>query len=324
LRPGPLCAITGQRQRWVGRGQVAEVVTIVMATRNGAAHLPEQLASLAAQSHRDWRLFVSDDGSTDATLAILKDFARLHPVQIVAGPQRGAAANFLSALCHADLPPGTVALADQDDVWLRGKLARGLRRMASAPGTGPLLYAAESLLTDPALRPVRGSSANAARPGFAPSLCQNLFGGHTTMLNAPALALVRRAGVPADIAYHDWWLYQLIAGAGGRLMLDPHRVALYRQHGGNALGGSGDGRGLLRRMAQGLDGTWGAQMQAQAQALAQVAPLLTPEAQRVLAGFLAAPRAGTGRVRQFRRLGLHRSSRAGTALMLAAAWLGRL
>lgn len=303
---------------------MTEVVTIVMATRNGAAHLPEQLASIAAQSHAAWRLFVSDDGSNDQTIAILEEFSRDHPVQIVAGPQSGAAANFLSALCHPDLPPGPVSLADQDDVWLRGKLARGLRRMAAAPGNGPLIYAAESLLVDAALQPLRRSSANAAEPGFAAALCQNLFGGHTTMLNAEALALVRAAGLPQRLAYHDWWLYQLVAGAGGRLVLDPAPVARYRQHGANALGGSGGGRGAWRRMAQGLDGTWGAQMRVQAAALQAVSRLLTPAAREVLEGFLDAPAGGPARALRLYRLGLRRSSRAGTALMLAAACLGRL
>lgn len=303
---------------------MAEVVTIVMATRNGAAHLPEQLESLAAQSHRAWRLFVSDDGSTDETLAILEEFSRRFPVQLVRGPQQGAAANFLSALCHPDLPPGPVALADQDDVWLEGKLARGLRRITATPGAGPLLYAAESMLVDADLNLLRASSANAAKPGFAAALCQNLFGGHTTILNPEALALVRRAGVPEGIAYHDWWLYQLVAGAGGRLVLDPRPMARYRQHQANALGGSGGGRGAGRRLAQVLDGTWKQQMLAQARALQRVADLLTPEARHQLAAFLAAPAAGPARALALHRIGLRRSSRAGTALMLAAACLGRI
>jgi len=299
-------------------------VTIVMATLNGAAHLPEQLASIEAQTHRDWQLFVSDDGSTDDTLAILDRFARRFPVRVVQGPRRGAAANFLTALCHPDLAPGTIALADQDDVWLEGKLARGLRRMAASAGNGPLLYAAESVLTDAALRPLRASTAGRARPGFAPALCQNLFGGHTMMLDAGVLALVRGAGLPAGIAYHDWWIYQLVAGTGGRMVLDPATVARYRQHGANALGGSGGGRGGLRRLAQVLDGTWGGHMQAQARALATVAPLLTPEARATLDGFLAAPKGGPARAARLYRLGLRRSSAGGTALMLASACLGLL
>jgi hypothetical protein len=299
-------------------------VTIVMATRNGALHLPQQLQSLAAQTHANWSLFVSDDGSADDTRAILHAFADRHPVTLVDGPRRGAAANFLSALCHPRLPAGHVALADQDDVWLAGKLARGLRRLAAAPGDGPALYAAESILTDEGLRPLRASSAGRGRPGFAPSLCQNLFGGHTMMLNPAALDLVRRAGMAPGIAYHDWWIYQLIAGAGGCLILDAQPMAQYRQHGGNVLGGAAGIASALRRLGLALNGTWGAQMQAQAHALSRCADLLTPEARRTLEDFLSAPGAGPARMAAFRRLGLRRSSRAGSALMLVAAGFGLL
>lgn len=303
---------------------MSEPVTIVMATYNGARHLPMQLESLAAQSHADWRLLVSDDGSTDGTRAIVADFARHHPVRMIDGPRQGPAANFLTALCHPDVPPGPVALADQDDVWLAGKLARGLRRLEAAPGTGPALYAAESLLTDAELRPLRASTQGRLTPGFPPSLCQNLFGGHTMMLDPGALNLVRQAGIPDRIAFHDWWIYQLVAGAGGRLILDPQPMVRYRQHGANVLGGAGGLGPGLRRLRLALNGTWGDQMQAQARALEQVQHLFTAESRAVLHAFLAAPRRGPARALALRRLGLRRSSPFGTALMLLAAGCGLL
>lgn len=303
-------------------------VTIVMATRNGAAHLRAQLDSIAAQSHRNWSLFVSDDNSTDATHEILAGFGARHPLRLVQGPGRGAAANFLSALCHPDLPPGTVALADQDDVWLKGKLARGLRRIAAAErraGAGaPVLYAAESILADHGLTPLSRSRSGRVRPGFAPALAQNLFAGHSMMLNPAALALVRRAGLPQGVVWHDWWLYQLLAGAGAALVLDPAPAVIWRQHAENTLGGARGAAAGLKRLAMVLSGEWGRTMQAHARALQQNAPLLTAEARATLEGFLTAPASGPARVRQFRRLGIRRSSRTGDLLMLAAAALGRL
>ncbi|MCB6178384.1 glycosyltransferase [Rhodobacter sp. Har01] len=304
-------------------------VSIVMATRNGAAHLPAQLASLAWQSHRNWSLFVSDDDSTDATRDVLANFSLPRPLRLTRGPCAGtSAANFLSALAHPDLPDGPVALADQDDVWLKGKLARALRRLGSAPG--PALYAAESLLCDAGLRPLRRSRAPGAQPGFGNALVQNLFGGHTLVLNSAALALVRQALAllgpdgARGIAYHDWFLYQLVAGAGGRLLLDPLPVALYRQHGGNELGGSGDARAALRRLAMLASGRWGGAMRAQAQALARVETLLTAPARQTLTAYLAAPPAGLHRARALAAAGIGRASRGGQALMQTAALFGRV
>ena len=45
-------------------------IAVLMCTLNGAQFLPAQLASLEQQTHANWRLIVSDDGSTDATLKI--------------------------------------------------------------------------------------------------------------------------------------------------------------------------------------------------------------------------------------------------------------
>ncbi len=298
----------------------AEIVTIVMATLNGAAHLPAQLASIARQAH-PWRLFVSDDGSSDATLEILVDFARHHSVTVVQGPGRGtAAANFMSALCHPALPAGPVALADQDDVWFAGRLSRAMRHLAGA--SGPALYGSESVLTDDRLVPLRRSRSGPLRPGFGNALCQNLFGGHTIVMNAPALDLIRRAGPPLGIAYHDWWIYQLIAGAEGKLLLDPRPTARYRQHQGNSLGGLSGRSGSLRRLAMVLSGRWRADMRAQARALNAVRPLLLPAAQARLDGYLAAASFGPARAVGVQRAGVVRSSRAGTAAMLAACMLG--
>lgn len=303
-------------------GQDQNCITIVMATYNGAAHLAEQLQSIARQSHENWRLFVSDDGSTDATLDLLAAFGRDYPVQVVAGPRQGAAANFLSALLHPDLPRGTVALSDQDDIWLPGKLARGLRQLGLNSDL-PSLYAAESMLADAHGRPLQPTQTGKAKACFAASLGQNLFGGHSILFNAATLDLIRAAGRPAGIAFHDWWIYQLVSGAGGHLVLDPAPMLLYRQHGKNVLGAAMRGRfrGRLNRVTS---GQWGGEMRAHAEALAKVAHLLTPEAQRTLRAYLQAPTRGFARVGTFRRLGLRRSSKGGEALMLGAAFAGLL
>ena len=58
-------------------------VCIVMATYEGAAHLGAQLATFDAQDHPDWSLVVGDDGSRDATRAIVEAFAADRPGRAV-------------------------------------------------------------------------------------------------------------------------------------------------------------------------------------------------------------------------------------------------
>ncbi len=302
-------------------------ITILLATWNGAAHLQEQLDSYLAQNYEAWDLWVSDDGSQDGTLEILRAFqateSHRREVRLLQGPRRGHAANFLSLLCHPELPRGPVALSDQDDVWLPGKLRLALRGLHNA---GPVaLYGAQSFHTDGRLRRIGRSRRPCAPPSFGNALTQNVVSGHSAVLSPGALDLVRRAGVPDGLPHHDWWLYQLISGAGGRIVIDPRRVLLYRQHRGNAMGAH---RGLgpwLVRARQVLGRTYASWIAANIAALDQVSELLTPENRALIAELrLAPPQPGLARPLTFRRLGLHRQTRLTTASLYLAAALGRV
>jgi glycosyltransferase involved in cell wall biosynthesis len=51
------------------------MIDIIIATYNGAQFLPSQLDSIIAQKYTDWRILLRDDGSSDATIEILKDYS---------------------------------------------------------------------------------------------------------------------------------------------------------------------------------------------------------------------------------------------------------
>src|SRR5262245_4194099 len=103
-------------------------IVILMAAFNGADHLVEQLESFSNQSHKNWELVLSDDGSTDCTLGIVRQFAVAvqQRVTIVEGPQQGFWKNFLSLLRYqsSDEDADLFAFSDQDDVWFTEKLRR--------------------------------------------------------------------------------------------------------------------------------------------------------------------------------------------------------
>jgi len=94
-----------------------------MATYNGEAHLPRQLETLADQTVAPRELVVRDDGSTDRTVEILREFAAgaPFPVTVDAGGERlGYAQNFVAAArqCSGEV----LCFADQDDAWRPRKL----------------------------------------------------------------------------------------------------------------------------------------------------------------------------------------------------------
>ena len=53
------------------------MIDVLLATYNGEKYLEAQLYSLLWQTHKDWRLIVHDDGSTDNTVAIIKNFQKI-------------------------------------------------------------------------------------------------------------------------------------------------------------------------------------------------------------------------------------------------------
>lgn len=310
----------------------APLVTVAMATRNGARYLGEQLDSLERQSHGNWRLMVSDDGSDDGTWAMLEAFqARIGAgrVTLGQGPRRGVAANFLSLIAAVGPGSAAVALADQDDVWLPEKLARGLAALAGLEG--PVLYCARTRIVGPALQE-RGLSAAWTRPfGFANALVQNVAAGNTILLNRAAIdlaqAAIRRmpAAVVEQVVLHDWWLYQVISGAGGVVLHDAEPVLLYRQHGQNLIGGNQGPMAKARRLAMVLAGTFRDWNGRNIAALSAAGDLLGPQARAELARFAALRQAGlAGRLRGLARSGLYRQTRAGQAALWVSALLGRI
>ena len=300
-------------------------LTIALCTYNGAPHLAAQLESYLVQTHTAWDLWVSDDGSDDSTRALLEAFGArhgsAHTVRILAGPRAGVAVNFLSLLCHAEFPDAPVALSDQDDVWLPEKLALGL---AQIHGTTPCLYGAQSIHTDIMLNHI-GRSMGGGAPRFGNALVQNIVSGHSAILNSAALSLVRAAGVPQDVPYHDWWIYQLVTGAGGKVVVRPEAVLLYRQHGRNATGSHQGLGALVARVGQLFGGTYGRWIAANARALSKVAPLLTPQTRATLAMLEKYPRSkGFARARNFAGNRILRQGRVGNVMLYLAILTGRV
>jgi len=252
-------------------------IHVLLATYNGAAFLPAQLASLALQEEVDWRLLWRDDGSTDGTAGILADFAAAHPGRVahLAAPagRLGAGGSFLALLAAAP-PGGLYAFMDQDDVWLPGKLARA----AGLLGEEPALVCTRLRLVTPQLAPLGLSPLPAREPRFATLLAHNIAAGCTMVMNDAARAMALGTPFPEG-SFHDWWCALLVTGCGGRLVFDPEPRILYRQHATNLVGGASAWRQRARRaLGRGAQGFLGP-LDLHLRAL-RAAPL-TPEARRV-------------------------------------------
>ena len=212
-------------------------VAILMCTRDGAAFLDEQLGSIADQSHTNWSLVVSDDGSTDETLDVLRHFAasRAQKTAIRNGPRKGVCANFLSLATDPTIDADYFAFSDQDDIWYKNKLDRALSWLVTVPHDMPALYCGRTELITSDGRPY-GFSPLFTRPiTFRNAIIQSLGGGNTMVFNKAAKRLLETVGM-LDVVLHDWWMCQLLSAVGGAIRYDSQPAIKYRQHSGNLIG----------------------------------------------------------------------------------------
>lgn len=227
-------------------------VRVLMATYNGAAWIDEQLRSIFAQQGVRASVIVSDDSSSDGTPALLDDWARRSPLAVLpkATARFGSAhRNFLRLIRDADVGDADyVALADQDDIWLPGKLARGIECLRSLPAQG---YSSnvtafwpdgQRHLIDKA-QPQRRFDHLFGSPGPG---CTFVFPrGVYDQLRQWVTQQFDRI---QTIWVHDWLIYAFVRCHGMRWHIDDQPNMLYRQHGGNEIGVNAGWRAALNRL----------------------------------------------------------------------------
>ncbi len=303
-------------------------VTLLMGVRNGAAHLPEQLKSIAAQSHKNWEMLCSDDGSDDDSRDIIQRFADSTPnqVRVLNGPKRGFSANFIQMIARLPAGVGYVGFADQDDIWEPDKIARAVAHLGGQTQE-PALYSVRCWYWYPNMDRRVASHLPTRPSSFRNALIENIATGNTIMLNPAAARLARSAAQRSPAVFaHDWWLYLLITGAGGKVCFDSGAPGLlYRQHEGNAIGGGQTATAQVQRKMKVLQGAFADRIKSNLHALDAVRDLLTPENQQTLDAFAQARTATIlPRLNALRRIGPYRQTTMGNLGFWGAACLGRI
>jgi len=213
-------------------------INIVIATYNGARFVAEFLASLVEQTRKDFKIIVSDDGSTDETIEIIEGYRCSLNIEIYKNDGvSGVVGNFNSGLQKATAD--YVFLADQDDWWAPRKIEV---MMATAyhykVKDKPLLVFSDIEVVDKDLKSVHQSyygyskktSSNLEVQDFVIS---NHIPGCAMLINK---ALAEKAmPFPEGIRMHDWWLAAVAHAVGSVVYIDTPLIK-YRQHAGNAVG----------------------------------------------------------------------------------------
>lgn len=222
-------------------------ISVALCTRNGARFLPEQVRSICMQDPPPRQIVVSDDGSTDGSVEVVrKTIAECGAAQTIElivfenNPPLGVTRNFEHAVRACTHP--LIALSDHDDVWHAGRLARMAAQFEARPEL--LLLHTDARLVDAQGQPlgtslfhaleVQSAELHAIASGraFDVLLRRNLVTGATTMFRRSLL----EAALPFPPEWvHDEWL-GAIAAATGVMDVLPEPLIDYRQHASNQIG----------------------------------------------------------------------------------------
>lgn len=226
-------------------------VAILLCTFNGKNFLQKQLESIIAQTHKNWVIHASDDGSNDSTTSILNSYQNSlgqHRFKIYEGPKLGFAKNFLSLIKNDSISGDYFAFSDQDDIWQSNKLERGISNLKTLDCSLPALYCSRVRLINADGKLVGMSPLRSKTPSFKNALVQSIAGGNTMLINPPARDLLALTPNDVSVAAHDWLTYLLVTASGGFVIYDKTPSLDYRQHENNLIGNKTSILGNLPRI----------------------------------------------------------------------------
>jgi rhamnosyltransferase len=230
----------------------APLVTVLLATYNGREWIADQVESILQQDGVRVRLVVSDDNSQDGTAEWLQQLAEHDDrVRVLPRAERlgTAAENFYRLIAEHDAASSDfVALSDQDDLWLPGKLAAQTQLLAA----GGL----DAVSSDVTAFDERGRR-RLLRKSYPQRRFDYLFEsggpGSTFVLTPRLVRLVQQQLVDPDgparsVEAHDWLIYAIARASNWNWFIQPTSWVDYRQHAENELGANAGLRPALSRL----------------------------------------------------------------------------
>ena len=208
------------------------MISVCMATYNGAKYINIQIESILEQLGSEDELVVCDDGSSDQTTAILSGYGdprirvHLNPIRL------GHVRNFERAILLAR--GDYIFLSDQDDVWVPGRIGKMMDSMCANANT--LMVASNFDLID-----AQGTSVGEFRSlgpvkQFRCLQIASIFAGKSPYFGCTFLlkreALKYCLPIPAGIESHDIW-FALVASALGGVVNLPGATLNHRVHDSN-------------------------------------------------------------------------------------------
>ena len=199
------------------------MITVCLPTYNGAPYICAQLESILV-SPLVTEIIVSDDGSTDNTVEIVRSFNDKR-IKLIEGPHTGLVSNYelLLSLASGEY----IFLADQDDVWFPNKVEVMLAHLHDVD-----MVVCDCIVVDGQLNMLYPSffALINSKSGVVSNLLSNRYLGCCIALRQRVLK--HALPFPTHLPVHDWWL-GLVADIFGGVTFINQPLMMYRRHGAN-------------------------------------------------------------------------------------------
>lgn len=204
------------------------MISVCLACYNGSEFITSQLESILVQLEEGDEVIVSDDGSSDGTVEIVKKICDKR-IKIFhnTGPHNYTS-NFENALLHAN--GDIIILSDQDDIWLDNKVSTIKKDLECYD-----FIVSDAVVVDSNLVPISDSFWKLRRPFFTAggNLIRCGFLGCCMAFNRRVLDYALPFPQDHDKCLHDNWLL-LIGAFFFKIKYESEPLILYRRHGHNA------------------------------------------------------------------------------------------
>jgi len=196
-------------------------VSVCIATYNGEKYIHQQLVSILSQLSANDEVIISDNCSTDSTGVVISSFDDPR-IKFHTFGERNLISNFENALSRAT--GDVIFLADQDDVWMVGKVARIMRELEIFD-----VVMTDCRVVDEQLNVLHDSLFEFTKPrvGILRNLVKNPYTGCCMAFNRKVLDAA--LPFPNNLPMHDWWI-GLVGEVVGSVKFIDEPFILYRRH----------------------------------------------------------------------------------------------
>ncbi len=201
-------------------------VSVAMATYNGEKYIKEQVETILENLSKNDELIISDDGSTDNTLKIIKSFNDSR-IKLYEGPKEGIKKNFENAIINTT--GDYIFLSDQDDIWEADKVEKVLKYLEQDKY---ILVQHDAYVVDGDENVIITSFAKhrKVKTGIIKNLIKNSYHGCCIAFKKELKEEI--IPIPEYVYLHDQWI-GMIAELNGKTIFIDDKLIKYRRYENN-------------------------------------------------------------------------------------------